>query len=125
MPWEKVQLVAPLAPGETESQEDESPEVTEKVGLKVAAAEALLLLLVVDDAVDLVEVAEVVTDDFPDAVLDLLVMLLEVETTPEETVLETTLVDDEETALPERVPEMTLLPEPEGEPREVFNQHVP
>jgi hypothetical protein len=90
--------VTPLVPGVTESQEFESPEVREKVGVKLAAGEALLVLVALE-----VEDAVVVED-------------------------ETAVVEDEVAvveALPERVPETTLLPELEGEPREDLSQHVP
>jgi hypothetical protein len=94
-----------LAPELTESQEFESPEVREKVGVKVAAGVVLLVLvaLEVEDAV--------VVEDETAAVED-----------------EVAVVEDETEvveALPERVPETTLLPELEGEPREDLSQHVP
>jgi hypothetical protein len=97
--------VTPLVPGATESQEFESPEVREKVGVKVAAGVVLLVLvaLEVEDAV--------VVEDETAAVED-----------------EVAVVEDETEvveALPERVPETTLLPELEGEPREDLSQHVP
>lgn len=114
-----------MVPGDTESQEDESPDVTENIGLKLVAAEVLLVLLELVETVELVEVADVVTEGFTGAVVDILVPLLEEETALEETMLGVALADGEEMALPERVPEMTLEPELEGEPREVLSQHVP
>ena len=94
-----------MVPGVTESQEFESPEVREKVGVKVAAAEVLLVLVALE-----VEDAVVVEDE-----------TAEVEDETEVVEDETELVE----ALPERVPETTLLPELEGEPREDLSQHVP
>jgi hypothetical protein len=87
----KVQLVTPLFPGAIESQEFASPEVREKVGLKVAVEEALLELLALEvaDAVDVEDATGVIE------------------------------------ALPDRVPETTLSPELEGEPRDDLSQHVP
>lgn len=115
--WLKVQLVTPLRPGATESHEFASPEVRENVGVKVAVEEALAVLAMLE-----VEEAIVVEDE--DAIEDEAVAVEnELEVEDEVAVVDVTaeLVD----TLPERVPEMTLLPELEGEPSEDLSQHVP
>jgi hypothetical protein len=83
--------VAALAPAATESQEDEWPEVKEKVELKVAAAEVLLVLLEVDEAREPAEVADVVVEGLPDKFVDMLIELLEAEMELEEVVIEAML----------------------------------
>ena len=117
MAWLKVQLVTPLTPGATESHEFESPEVREKLGVKVAVEEALAVLVVL-------EVEEAVAVEDEDAVEDVAVAVEnEVALEDEAAVVDvTTELDD---TLPERVPETTLFPELEGEPSEDLSQHVP
>jgi len=95
----KVQLVTPLTPGAMDSHEFASPEVREKVGVREAAGEVLLVLEVEDAvAVEELEVVDAVVVGDATAVVE---------------------------ALPERVPETTLLPELEGEPRDDLSQQVP
>lgn len=81
---------------------------------------------VVVEATELVELVEVDETDDDDDVLETeeVEAGLEEELLEEE-VVETTLLEDEETAFPERTPDKTLLPAGDALPRADFNQHVP
>lgn len=115
--WLKVQLVTPLGPGAMDSQELASPEVRENLGVSVAVDEALAVLAMLE-----VEDAIVVEDE--DAVEDE-ALAVENEVAVEDEAAVVDVIAELVDALPERVPEMTLLPELEGEPSEDLSQHVP